>query len=102
MQTRTDVVDTIFRTLKWKIRDTITTTDSNTNRCNFVGRKVCLKETIKGTQSYQEHKWHINVLELLTLKLPLLKEKSVKSIYFKIGNKTALRYLLKMVAGSGT
>ena len=60
---------------------------------------VCLGETAKGIWSSQEQNWHINILELLAVKLPLLtftKDKAVKSIHFQIDNTTALRYLLKI------
>ena len=52
-----------------------------------------------GTWSYQERTKHINVLELIAVKLVILtftKEKSVTAIHLQIENMTALSYLVKM------
>ena len=52
-----------------------------------------------GAWSQVEQKFHINVLELLAIKLALItftKNLSLKSIHFQIDNTTALSYLLKM------
>ena len=49
--------------------------------------------------SKEEELLHINVLELEAVKLALLafnKQKSLKVVYFQIGNTTALLVLVKM------
>ena len=60
---------------------------------------VCQGTTTKGTWSYQERTKHINVLELIAVKLEILtftKGKSVTAIYLQMDNMTALSYLVKM------
>ena len=62
-------------------------------------RAVCQGITTGGTWSYQERTKHINILELIAVKLPILtftKGKSVTVIHLQIGNMTALSYLVKM------
>ena len=52
-----------------------------------------------GTWSYQERTKHINILELIAVKLAILsftKGKSVTEIHLQIDNMTALYYLVKM------
>jgi len=59
----------------------------------------CQGMTTRGVWSNQEKELHINVLELLAVKLALLsfmKDRVVKSIHFQIDNTTAIRYLAKM------
>ena len=55
-----------------------------------------------GQLSLQESKLHINVLELLAIKLALLtfsKMFNIKSIHFQVDNISALSYLMKMGGG---
>ena len=59
----------------------------------------CQGLTTRGVWSKQERSFHINVLELLAVKLALLsftKNRKVTAIHFQIDNTTALRYLTKM------
>ena len=59
----------------------------------------CQGLTTRGVWSKQERSLHINVLELLVVKLALLsftKKREVRPIHFQIDNTTALRYLKKM------
>ena len=59
----------------------------------------CQGLTTRGVWSKQERTLHINVLELLAVKLALLsftKNRKVRAIHFQIDNATALRYLTKM------
>ena len=52
-----------------------------------------------GMWNAEEQGIHINILELMAVRLALLtfnKEKQLSSIHFQIDNKTALKYLLKM------
>ena len=64
--------------------------------------KMCLqlpKVSPGGQLSLQESKLHINVLELLAIKLALLtfsKMLNIKSIHFQVDNMSALSYLMKM------
>ena len=63
------------------------------------GRGVCQGTTTGGTWSYQERAKHINILELIAVKLAILtftKGKSVTAIHLQIDNMTALSYLVKM------
>ena len=58
--------------------------------------------TTRGVWSKQERSLHINVLELLAVKLALLsftKNRKVRAIHFQIDNTTALRYLTKLGGG---
>ena len=60
---------------------------------------VCQGSTRGGTWSYQERTKHINILELIAVKLAILtfiKGKSVTAIHLQIDNMTALSYLVKM------
>ena len=64
---------------------------------------ACQGEKTRGVWSEQEQKLHINILELLAVKLALLsftKNETVNS--FQIDNTTAIRYLAKMGGGGGT
>ena len=59
----------------------------------------CQGLTTQGVWSRQERPLHINLLELLAVKLALLsffKNREVRAILFQIDNTTALRYLKKM------
>ena len=59
----------------------------------------CQGLTTREIWSKQERSLHINVLELLAVKLALLfftKNRQVSAIHFHIDNRTALRYLTKM------
>ena len=54
---------------------------------------------MEGTYSYQQRTKHINVLELIAVKLANLtfvRGKSVTTIHLQIDNMTALSYLVKM------
>ena len=60
---------------------------------------VCNGVQTSGQWSEEERSLHINVLELLAIKLALFsftRGKRVKAIHFQIDNKAALSYLLKM------
>ena len=60
---------------------------------------VCQGTTTRGTWSYQERAKHINILELIAVKLGILtftKGKSVTAIHLQIDNMTTLSYLVKM------
>ena len=60
---------------------------------------VCQGNTTEGIWSYQERSKHINILELIAVKLAILtftKGKSVTAIHLQIDNMTALSYLVKM------
>ena len=60
---------------------------------------VCNGVQTSGQWSEEERSLHINVLELLAIKLALFsftKGKRVKATHFQIDNKAALSYLLKM------
>ena len=60
---------------------------------------VCKGVRTGGLWSKEEQLLHVNVLELLAIKLALLtftKSGSIKSIHFQIDNKTAISHLLKM------
>ena len=60
---------------------------------------ACQGQTTRGCWSVQEQSLHINILELLAVKLALLsftKNRNVRSIHFQVDNTTALAYLLKM------
>ena len=60
---------------------------------------VCNGVQTSGKWSEEERTLHINVLQLLAIKLSLFsftKGKRVKAIHFQIDNKAALSYLLKM------
>ena len=62
-------------------------------------RAVCQGINTGGTWSYQERTKHINILELIAVKLAILtftKGKSVTAIHLQIDNMTALSYLVKM------
>lgn len=62
----------------------------------------CQGQTTRGVWSQKESQYHINVLELLAVKLTLIsfvRENPVKPIHFQIDNTTAIRYLLKMRGG---
>ena len=59
----------------------------------------CQKVLIGGQWSLQESSLHINVLELLAIKLALLmfsKMFNLKSIHFQVNNMSALSYLMKI------
>ena len=59
----------------------------------------CQGLTTGGIWSKQERSLHINVSELLAVKLALLcftKHRAVRAILFHIDNRTALRYLTKL------
>ena len=63
------------------------------------GRGVCQGTTTGGTWSYQERAKHINILELIAVKLAILtftKGKSATAIHLRIDNMTALSHLVKM------
>ena len=67
----------------------------------FGGREgaFCQGTTTGGTWSYQERTKHINVLELIAVKLAILtftRGKSVTTIPLQIDNMTVLSYLVKM------
>ena len=60
---------------------------------------ICDGVQTSGKWSEEERTLHINVLQLLAIKLSLFsftKGKRVKAIHFQIDNKAALSYLLKM------
>ena len=60
---------------------------------------VCNGVQTSGQWTEEERSLHINVLELLAIKLALFsftRGKRVKAIHFQIDNKAALSYLLKM------
>ena len=62
-------------------------------------RAVCQRTTTRETWSYQEMTKHINVLELIAVKLAILtftRRKSITPIYLQIDNITALSYLVKL------
>ena len=62
-------------------------------------RPVCQRTTTRETWSYQEMTKHINVLELIAVKLAILtftRRKSITPIYLQIDNITALSYLVKL------
>ena len=62
---------------------------------------VCKGVRTESVLSKEKRLLHINVLELLEIKLALLtftKSGSIKSIHFQIDNKAAISYLLKMEA----
>ena len=62
-------------------------------------RTSCQGLTSRGVWSKQRRSLHINVLELLAVKLALLsftKNKKVRAIHVQIDNATGLRYLTKM------
>ena len=72
----------------------------NLNRCfqNRLGSNLSGKQHGE-TWSYQERTKHINVLELIAVKLAILtftKEKSVIAIHLELDNTKALLYLVKM------
>ena len=60
---------------------------------------VCQGVRTGGKWSKEEQLLHINILELLAVKLALLtftKASQIRSIHFQIDNETAISYLLKM------
>lgn len=62
-------------------------------------KEISSKSCEPGEWSKEEKEFHINVLELLAVKLALLtftKANHLQSLHFQIDNKTALSYLLKM------
>ena len=76
----------------------------NSNRCfqNRLGSSLSGKQHGE-TWSYQERTKHINVLELIAVKLAILtftKEKSVITIHLELDNTKALLYLVKMGGNS--
>ena len=72
----------------------------NSNRCfqNRLGSSLSGKQHGE-TWSYQQRTKHINVLELIAVKLAILtftKEKSVIAVHLELGNTKAPLYLVKM------
>ena len=83
------------RPLKIEIQQLIIQTDASKTGCGA----VCQGITTWGTWSYQEKTKHINILELIAVKLVILnftKGKLVTTIHLQIDKMTALPYLVKM------
>lgn len=102
-----NVVDRKSSLLKRKGASSTTLQPSaNADRCLKKGMgAVCRGIRTGGQWSKQEQELHINVLELLAVKLALLtftKMKDIRSIHFQIDNKTALCYLIKMGGGTAS
>ena len=67
-----------------------------------VGGTYCQKESTGGQWTLKESNLHINVLELLAIKIFLLtfsKIFNLKSVHFQVDNMSALSYLMKMGGG---
>ena len=88
------------KTVQCKMSCTTPSTNGDSNGC-FQNRlqSNMSRSTTWGVWSKQERSLHINVLELLAVKLAALsftKNREVKAIHFQIDNATALRYFRKM------
>ena len=88
------------KTVQCKMSCTTPSTNGDSNRC-FQNRlqSIMSRSTTWGVWSKQERSLHINVLELLAVKLAGLsftKNREVKATHFQIDNATALRYFRKM------
>ena len=97
----TSVVDREPSPVQWEGINSKTLSPSfNSNRClNERLGAVCRGIRTGGQWCQEERGMHINILELLAVKLALLtfiKTNNIKSIHFQIDNKTAISYLLKM------
>ena len=99
---RVEVVEGEFTSSERQTTENRNTTVNNPNGCfqnKLGGGTVCQGSTRGGTWSYQERTKHINILELIAVKLAILtftKGKSVTAIHLQIDNMTALSYLVKM------
>ena len=88
------------KTVQCKMSCTTPSTNGDSNGC-FQNRlqSNMSRSTTWGVWSKQERSLHINVLELLAVKLAGLsftKNREVKATHFQIDNATALRYFRKM------
>jgi len=87
-------------TLKWQGYSDIRCEGSDSNRS--IKKRLgafCQNKTIGGQWTYHESNFHINVLELMAIKLALLtyvKIFELKRVHFQVDNITALTYLVKM------
>ena len=103
---RFKVVEGEFTSSQQQTTENRNATVSNPNGCfqNRLGA-VYQGTTRGGTWSYQKRTKHINVLELIVVKLAILaftKGKSVTAIHIQIDNMTVLSYLVKRGAEGGT
>ena len=57
---------------------------------------VCHGKTTRKTCSMEDQNWHMNIIELLAMKLALLTKKiKAKSVHFQIDNSMALNVLIE-------
>ena len=102
-QGRTAVVDKKLKNLQWSLLDSVSQSNTDTDRSSRKGwGALCQRISTGGQWSKEEQLLHINVLKLKAVKLAIFtfnKQKSLKTIHFQIDNPTALLYLVKMGAG---
>ena len=100
LKNRTEMVGTKLRTAQWSGINPTACRGVNTDRCLSKGLGATCNGTSTGRMwSAQEMKNHINVRELLAIKLAIQtfsKTLKHKTINFQVDNMVALTYLLKM------
>ena len=101
IKNRITMVENKPRSLQWPIISSASCTGSHTDRClnNGLGGGTCDGISTGGMWSAQEMKYHINILELLAVKLAIQKFtkcRDVKAIHLQVDNIVALPYLMKM------
>ena len=100
IKNRITMVGNKSRSLQWPIINSASCTGSHTDRCPNKGfGATCNGISTRGMWSSQEIKYHINILELLAVKLAIqtfTKYRDVKAILLKVDNIVALTYLIKM------
>ena len=100
VKNRVNLVDKELVVLQWPNLFSVEPTSNYSNGC-FPDRwgAVCNGVQTSRQWSEEERTLHINVLELLAIRLALFsftKGKRVKGLHFQIDNKAVLPYLLKM------
>ena len=96
---RNNLVERKPFTLQWETSESVSTRPGHTNRCIQGGLGSIVHRSTGGSWTNQEKVKHINVLELLAVKLAILtftKTLKVTLIHLQIDNITALSYLQKM------
>ena len=101
IKNRSTVVDNKSRSLQWLIINSPSCTCSHIDRClnkGLGGGATCNGISTGGMWSAEEMKYHINILELLAVKLAIqtfTKYRDVKAIHLQVDNIVTLTYLMK-------